>query len=134
MPETNPGDVLVHEHERNVTSEESCYLDNVIGYIEKSWNNNPDKSNDNKELLCEMYSQVSKAQFKADLCENGFKPTVEVMTCLDTLVKNTGKMWKLEEIAEAYKSGEEVDCEIKNIGRQLESQQIVRDVEMQPEL
>lgn len=134
MPKTNPGDVLIHEHERNVTPEESSYLDNVVGYIEKSWKNNPDKSNDNKELLREMHSQVAKAQFKAALCENGFKPTAEVMTCLDTLVKNTGKMWKLEEIAEAYKSGEEVDCEIKNIGRQLESQQMVRDMEIQPEL
>lgn len=133
-PEVNPGDVLIREHTRNITTEESNYLDNVVEYIEKRWKNNPDKSIDNKELLCEMHSQVAQAQFKADLCENCFEPTVEVMTYLDTLVKKTGKMWKLEEIAEAYKSGEEVDYEIKNIGRQLENQQVVRDMEIQPEL
>ena len=81
-----------------------------------------------------MHSQVAQAQFKADLCENGFKPTDEIMAHFCDLVKNTGKMWKLEKIAEAYKSGGEVDCEIKNIGRQLENQQIVRDMEIQPEL
>lgn len=133
-PEVNPGDVLIREHTRNITPEESNYLDNVVEYIEKRWKNNPDKSIDNKELLFEMHSQVAQAQFKADLCENGFKPTDEIMAHFCDLVKNTGKMWKLEKIAEAYKSGGEVDCEIKNIGRQLENQQIVRDMEIQPEL
>ena len=132
-PEVNPGDVLIREHTRNMTTEESNYLDNVVEYIEKRWKNNPDKSIDNKELLFEMHSQVAQAQFKADLCENGFKPTDEIMAHFCDLVKNTGKMWKLEKIAEAYKSGEEVDCEIKNIGRQLETQQMARDLEMQPE-
>lgn len=95
---------------------------------------NPDKSIDNEQLICEMRSQVAQAQFTAELCENGFRPTDEVMACMNTLVQNTGRLWKLEEIAEAYKSGEEVDYEIKNIGRQLENQQIVRDMEIQPEL
>lgn len=133
-PEVNPGDILVREHGRNITSGESNYLDNVIEYIEKRWECNPDKSIDNEQLICEMRSQVAQAQFKAELCENGFRPTDEVMTCMNTLVQNTGRLWKLEEIAEAYKSGEEVDYEIKNIGRQLEDQQIVRDMEIQPEL
>ena len=37
-PDIHPSTVLQHEHSRNITAEESSYLDNVVEYIEGRWN------------------------------------------------------------------------------------------------
>ena len=97
--------MLQHEHNRNITAEESSYLDNVVEYIEGRWNEHSGVSAGEPEVLTEMRVQVASAQFKTDLSENGFCLTEAVLNNLSELVKSTSRIWKLEDIAQAYTTG-----------------------------
>lgn len=129
----HPGTVLQYEHSRNITAEESSYLDNVVEYIEDRWNEHSGVSADEPEVLTEMRVQVASAQFKTDLSENGFRLTEAVLDNLSELVKSTGRIWKLEDIAQAYTTGGNINQYISEIGNGLKNQQLEM-METQPEI
>ena len=132
-PDIHPGTVLQHEHNRNITAEESSYLDNVVEYIEDRWNEHSGVSADEPEVLTEMRVQVAYAQFKTALSENGLRLTEAVLDNLSELVKSTGRIWKLEDIAQAYTKGGNINQYISEIGNELKNQQL-QMMETQPEI
>lgn len=132
-PDIHPGTVLQHEHNRNITAEESSYLDNVVEYIEGRWKEHSDILAGESEVLTEMRVQVASAQFKTELSENGFRLTETVLDNLSELVKSTGKIWKLEDIAQAYTTGGNINQYISEIGNELKIQQLEM-METQPEI
>lgn len=132
-PDIHPGTVLQHEHNRNITAEESSYLDNVVEYIEDRWNEHSGVSADEPEVLTEMRVQVAYAQFKTALSENGLRLIEAVLDNLSELVKSTGRIWKLEDIAQAYTKGGNINQYISEIGNELKNQQLEM-METQPEI
>lgn len=132
-PAIAPETVLQREHNRNITPEESSYLDKVVEYIENRRNIQPDNSADSLMILNDMHIQVAAAKFQEALKENGFHSTLDALSNLTELVKSTGKIWRLEDVAQEYKTGENVNKYIAAIGKELENQQLEM-IEIQPEI
>ena len=102
-------------------------------YIENRRNIHPDNSADSLMILNDMHIQVAAAQFQEALKENGFHSTLDALSNLTEFVKSTGKIWRLEDIAQEYKTRENVNKYIAAIGKELENQQLEM-IEIQPEI
>lgn len=65
--------------------------------------------------------------------KNGFVFTAQLLNNYNQLVKSTGRIWKLDEIADRFNSGKELNTVLKNIGEELRVQELLHSAEIQPE-
>lgn len=129
-PEKNPREVLKFEHNRELTTAERTYLDNAVKFIEDCQRRNQDDCYETS--IQEMHVTVGESCFKYDLLKNGFVFTDQLQNNYNQLVKSTGRLWKLYEIADRFNSGKELNTALKNIGEELRAQELLHSVEIQP--
>lgn len=121
-PMLNPKDILQREHNRGLTAGEKKYLDDVVKYIGSRWEKSGEYVlDDRKSMLESVRREAGSGYFRAELLENGFTVTENLMKNYNDLLNRSGRTWQLSEIADEYKSGNPA---VQEIGCELEQQEL----------